>query len=437
MKNKFYIITVFMLVTLVVTIYYNNHRDIPEEPPYETEIEEALPQPELKFGLPVDSFDIGLQRIRWNENIASILNKYNIPYTTINKIPHAAKDVLDIRKIKAGNNCYTFCKKDTTASLQYFVYEHSPIDYFVFDFTDSLLITGGQKSVTTITKKDAGFIENSLWECMLDNDINPMIAIRLSEIFAWTVDFFRLKKGDYFKVIYDEEFVDSVSVGVGKIHAAMFNHMNEPLYAIPFVQDSAEHYYDLEGKSLRREFLKAPLRFSRISSGYSYRRFHPVLKYHRPHLGVDYAAATGTPVYSIGDGIITKKVYTKGGGNTLRIRHNSVYTTGYLHFSRYAKGIRVGAKVKQGQVIGYVGSTGYATGPHLDFRFWKNGHPVNPLNVEAPPVKPIKKEYSEAYDSVKYIVVNKLKNIKMPGQGQDNYKNINLQAGYGINLDNY
>ena len=426
MKKNFYISTLFMLATLIITIYYINQREIPEEISYEEEIEEALPQPELKFGLPVDSFDIGLQRISWNETIATILNKYNIPFTTINMIPSAAKDILDIRKIKAGNNYYTFCQKDSAASLQYFVYEHSPIDYFVFDFTDSLCITKGQKDVKSITKKQSGIIENSLWECMLDNDINPMIAIRLSEIFAWTVDFFRLKKGDYFKVIYDEEYVDSTAVGISKIHAAMFNHMDEPLYAIPFVQDDAESYYDLDGKSLRREFLKAPLRFSRISSGYSYRRLHPVLKYHRPHLGVDYAAARGTPVYAIGDGIITKKVYTRGGGNTLRIRHNSVYTTGYLHLSGYAKGIRAGTKVKQGQLIGYVGSTGLSTGPHLDFRFWKNGHPVNPLKVEAPPVKPIKKEYREAYDSVKYIFVNKLRDIKTPGQ--EKHEDTNLQA---------
>ncbi len=430
MKRDLVFAVLASVIALLATNYYYSHRDVKDVFTVSTDQVDTIPEPELKFGIPVDSFTIGKNCIKWNQNIASILSEYNIPYTIINKIPDAAKDIMDIRKIKAGNNYFTFCRKDTAAALQYFVYEHSPRDYFVFDFSDTLSIWKGQKEVTTEVRKDAGIIETSLWECMIDHDINPMVAIELSEIFAWTVDFFRLGKGDYFKVIYDEQFVDSTSIGVGEIHAALFNHMGETIFAVPFVQDSSLSYYDLEGNSLQREFLKAPLRFSRISSGFSYRRLHPILHVRRPHLGIDYAAAYGTPVHAIGDGVVTRVAYTRGGGRTLKIRHNSVYTTGYLHLSKYGKGIKTGVRVKQGQVIGYVGSTGMSTGPHLDFRFWKNGHPVNPLNVKAPPVKPIKEVYKIAYDSVKYIVVNKLEKIEVPGiEKKDNTGNLQAASG--------
>jgi murein DD-endopeptidase MepM/ murein hydrolase activator NlpD len=216
-------------------------------------------------------------------------------------------------------------------------------------------------------------------------------------------------------VIYDEEYVDSTSIGVKKIHTAYFQHKGEKFYAIPFVQDSSRDFYNLEGESLRRQFLKAPLRFSRISSGYSLSRMHPVLNYRRPHRGVDYAAPAGTPIHAIGDGQVIDKGYAKGAGYYIKIRHNSLYVTGYNHLSKYARGIREGVRVKQGQTIAYVGSTGYSTGPHLDFRFWKNGHPINPLKVEAPPVKPVKKENREDFAQAKDQCLEQLR-------GTDNRK---------------
>jgi murein DD-endopeptidase MepM/ murein hydrolase activator NlpD len=221
---------------------------------------------------------------------------------------------------------------------------------------------------------------------MMSKKYNPVLANELSEIYAWSIDFFGLQPADSFSVIYDELYVDSVSIGLGRIHAAYFRSSGTDFYAIPFVQDSVESYYDLEGNSLRKAFLKAPLRFSRISSRYSHSRVHPVLKIRRPHHGVDYAAPTGTPVQAIGDGKIieAKRGYNNGGGNYIKIRHNSIYTTAYLHLSGFAPGIATGTYVRQGDVIGYVGSTGLATGPHLDFRFYKNGSPVDPLKVEAP-----------------------------------------------------
>jgi murein DD-endopeptidase MepM/ murein hydrolase activator NlpD len=240
---------------------------------------------------------------------------------------------------------------------------------------------------------------------MYDKGASPMLAIELSEIYAWSIDFFGLQKGDSIRVIYDEYYVDSTSVGIGKVHGAYFRHMNNDIWAIPFIQDSIMDYYDQDGKSLRKAFLKAPLRFSRISSKFSNSRLHPVLKIRRPHHGVDYAAPVGTPVVSIGDGVIVKKQYDGGSGHMVRIKHNSVYSTAYLHLSKYGPGIQTGAYVKQGDVIGYVGSTGLSTGPHLDFRFYKNGDAVDPLKVEAPPVDPVREENLERFEEVKRDVM--------------------------------
>jgi murein DD-endopeptidase MepM/ murein hydrolase activator NlpD len=223
--------------------------------------------------------------------------------------------------------------------------------------------------------------------------------------------FFGLQVGDSFSVVCDEELVDTISLGCGKIHAAYFRHVDHDFYAVPFTQGGIESYYDLEGNSLRKAFLKAPLKFSRISSGFSHNRLHPVLKIYRPHHGVDYAAPSGTPVYAIGDGKIIKAArgYNRGAGNIIKIRHNGVYSTAYLHLKSFAKGIKTGVYVKQGDLIGYVGSTGLSTGPHLDFRFYKNGKAINPLRVEAPPVEPVLDSNRVAYDSVKAATLELLK----------------------------
>ena len=241
---------------------------------------------------------------------------------------------------------------------------------------------------------------------MKEKNANPMLAVELSEIYAWSIDFFGLQKGDSIRVIYDEYFVDSVSVGIGEIKGGYFRHMDSDFWAIPFVQDSIMDYYDEEGESLRKAFLKAPLRFSRISSRFSHSRLHPILKIRRPHRGVDYAAPTDTPIVAIGDGVVTKKSYSRGAGNMIKIKHNSVYSTAYLHLSRYGKGIQNGSYVKQGDVIGYVGSTGLSTGPHLDFRFYKNGSAIDPLKVEAPPVDPVREDNLERYTQVRDSIMN-------------------------------
>ena len=264
--------------------------------------------------------------------------------------------------------------------------------------TDSLKVTRHQKPIEIIRKLGSGVITSSLWNTINENNLSPMLAINLSEIYAWTVDFFGIEKGDNFRVIYDEAYVEGVSIGEITIQAALFNHHGQPCYAFRFKEDSTWSYFDAEGLSLRKAFLKAPLKFSRISSRFSHSRLHPVLKIRRPHHGVDYAAPMGTPVYALGDGRITHRGWDpKGGGNYIKIKHNSVYTTVYMHLSGFAKGITKGQTVSQGQLIGYVGKTGLATGPHLDFRVYKNGSPIDPLKIEAPSVDPVREENIPRY----------------------------------------
>lgn len=351
-----------------------------------------VPSPILEYGIPVDSFNIVEGQIRWGQTIGNLLSGLNIRNEIINKLALVSPDTFNSKKVKAGNRYKVFYSKDTVNTVVYLVYGHSPIDFYIFDFRDSLRIYPFQKEVRAVRKIDEAQIKSSLWETMKSSGINPVLALDLSDVFAWTVDFFGLFPGDKFRVMYDELMIDSTSIGIGTIHAAWFEHRGELNYAFRFEQDSVASYWDEKGNSLRKSFLKAPLRFSRISSRYTGSRMHPVLKIYRPHTGVDYAAPAGTPVVAIGDGVVIEKGYNHAAGNFVKIRHNSVYTTGYNHFSRFGKGVEKGVRVKQGDVIGYVGSTGYATGPHLDLRFWMNGKAIDPLKVKSPPVEPIKAE---------------------------------------------
>jgi murein DD-endopeptidase MepM/ murein hydrolase activator NlpD len=350
------------------------------------ELTEIIKPVKMLYGLPTDSFIIENNTVKRNEFLASILVKYNIPYAKIGQIALESKSIFDVRKIKVGNPYRIFLDNDSLHTPRYFAYEIDKINYVVYSLQDSLTITKGQKEVTKVSKTATGIITSSLWNAMTENNTNPILALELSDIYAWTVDFFGIEKGDYFKVMYTEDYVDSVSVGISSIKTALFHHRGESFYSFYFQEDSLTYnYFDEKGKSLRKAFLKAPLKFSRISSRFSHSRYHPVLKIRRPHHGIDYAAPKGTHVFSIGDGRITAKGYqARGGGNYIKIKHNSVYSTVYMHLNGFARGLNQGDKVKQGQLIGYVGSTGLSTGPHLDFRVFKNGKPINPLKVKAP-----------------------------------------------------
>ena len=364
------------------------------------------------FGIPVDSYNVKTEKVRRNQFISSILAAQGISWNDIEKLLSDNKETFDPRRVRSGSSYSVLTTKDTLSKTEYIIYQHDPRVSYVFSFKDTLAIYRHDAEIRRLLRYSSGTISTSLWEATLEQNLNPNLSAELSEIYAWTIDFFGLQKGDRFKVIYEEDFIGDESVGISRVHAAEFEHAGSTIYAIPYIQDSVMSFYDTTGASLRKAFLKAPLRFSRISSRFSGARMHPILKIVRPHHGVDYAAPVGTPVLAIGDGRVTSTAYEGGSGRIVRITHNSVYSTAYMHLSRFGPGISPGVYVRQGQVIGYVGSSGLSTGPHLDFRFYRNGSPIDPLKVEAPPVNPVAPESMDEFNRVAEAYIKLLATIK-------------------------
>ncbi len=363
------------------------------------------------FGILSDDYSIEHSTIRQGETMGKILNRHGVTAAQIDRLDRASKEIFPLKKIRGGNRYSTFVKQDSLGSkLDYLVYEEDNVNYVVFSFaTDSIHTYKGVKPTTTRRRVEKAVIESSMWGAMMDAELPYPLAAEIENIYQWTVDFFAIQKGDNFTVIYDELFVeDTISVGIGRVWGAKFGHGEQTYYAIPFVQNNTLQYWEEDGASLRKQMLKAPLKYSRISSGFTYSRFHPIHKVYRPHTGVDYAAPSGTPVHSVADGTVTFKGWSGGGGNTIKIKHPNNMTTGYLHLKGYAKGIYNGAKVKQGQVIGYVGSTGDSTGPHLDYRIWKGSTPINPLKIPQEPQEPISEENRAAFEAVKAKIIGEL-----------------------------
>lgn len=366
----------------------------------------------IKFGIVADGYNLESHEIKMGQTMGALLSPYGITAAMIDRLDKAAKTEYPLKNIRGGNPYTLFLKDDSLATrkLDYFVYEQNKIDYVVFGFVgDSITITKGQKPTKRVRLKKSATINSSLWGAIMDADLPYALAAELENIYQWSVDFFSIQKGDNFTVVYDELFVDdTLSVGIGRVWGARFYQGNKDHYAIPFKQNTKVEYWEEDGGSLRKMMLKAPLKYSRISSKFTRARFHPIYKVYRPHTGVDYAAPTGTPVHSVADGVVTFKGWGGGGGNTLKIKHAGGMMTGYLHLSRYAKGIATGTRVSQGQTIGYVGSTGASTGPHLDYRIWKNGTPIDPLKIPQEPTEPISEANKEAFEFIKSRIMAEL-----------------------------
>ncbi len=362
-------------------------------------IEEEVNQ-KFAYGICVDSLALNHFNIEKGDHLSSILMNLGFTGNDVEQITETISPFFPPSKLQIGNKYATITTPDSISAIQYLVFEKSKTDYLVVNLcTDSLKVHESTKPVTLQRKYVEGTINSSLWNAIVEAGSSPMLALKLSDLYAWQVDFFGIKQGDSFRLIYDEAWIDDTTfLDIASIEGAVFNHHDKKYVAVPFQQDSTREYFDEEGNSLRKQFLKAPLDFFRISSKFSNSRFHPVLKRYRAHHGVDYAAPTGTPVKTIGDGVVIAKGYQRGGGgNYMKVRHNSVYTTTYMHLNSFAKGIQKGSSVKQGQVIAYVGSTGLSTGPHLDFRVHKNNQPINPLTMEAPPSYPVKPELRDSF----------------------------------------
>lgn len=410
--KKFSCSVSLLFLALVFLIGCSSKEKFPEkEPKKKKEVVERVSKNE--YGLVTDTLKVVEDEVGRNQTLANILLPYGISYPAINKIAQLSKEVFNVRKIKRGNTYKVYFEKDTSHTVHYFVYDASPLDYVVYDLTDSIRIYKGKKEVTLNERAITGVIENSLYETLTSQNVSPLLAIKLSEVFAWQIDFFRVQRGDSFKAIFTEKYVDTSFIGVERVIAAKFTHIGSEYYAFKFKQNGELDYFDEHGQSLRKEFLKAPLKYSRISSGYSYRRYHPILHKYRAHRGIDYAAPRGTPVQAVGDGVVAYKGRKGGAGNYVKIRHNGTYSSGYMHLWKYAKGLHVGKKVKQGEVFAYVGSTGLSTGPHLDFRFWRNGALVNYLKVDFPPSHPVSKENKISYLTYKDYMKAKLDSLKL------------------------
>jgi len=364
-----------------------------------------------EYGIIINDYDFQKLKIQSGETFSDIFDRYRISPFMVDKIQRyiVNNDIFDFRNIRAGNNYAVFATKDSLSRGEIFIYEVNYVDYILFDFRDSLNISLMQKEVETKNKYCSGVVETSLWASIVDSsNLSPALLMKMSEIYAWTIDFFRLEKGDKYKIFFEEKFVEGESIGVGKVMAALYQHKGNQFYAFNFqINENYDDYFDQNGKSLRRAFLRAPLSYSyRISSKFQKRRLHPVTGKIKPHLGTDYAAPQGTPIIATANGKVIKSSYTKNNGYYVKIRHNSTYTTQYLHMLKRGR-ISDGAYVKQGDVIGYVGQTGLATGPHVCYRFWKNGKQVDPYKQKLPEAEPISKDYIDDFK----IIADSLYNI--------------------------
>lgn len=367
-----------------------------------------------QFGYTLNDYTVKRDTVKKGDSFGSILENNNLFYPQIYNIVQKAKKVFDVRRINLGKPYTILFSKDSVKTPKVLIYQPNLIDYVVVSLTDSLFAEKKSKAVKLKEFEAEGVITSSLSETMEEKKLSPLLSNELSEIYAWTIDFFRLEKGDNFKIIYSAKFVDdSIAVGLNRIHSAYFEHRGKPFYAIEFETDPKRglfEYFDENGKNLRRAFLRAPVQFSRISSRYNLKRKIAYYGRIRPHLGTDFAAPRGTPIRATASGTVTKASYTRSNGNYIKIKHNGTYSTQYLHMDK--RGVKVGQFVKQGDYIGTVGMTGNTSGPHVCYRFWKNGKQVDPLKQKLPEAKPISKELKKRYLKYMMPVKNQLDSIE-------------------------
>jgi murein DD-endopeptidase MepM/ murein hydrolase activator NlpD len=364
--------------------------------------------PNVKYGFAVDTFEhVKTAEIQEGQFFGEILSDAGVSYPNIEKIVQNADTIFDVKQFRVGKE-YMLLSKDTSQGYEHFIYQPSVYNYTIFDLKGDLTVTKVERPITTVVEASKGAIESSLWNAMTDAGLSYNITAKMEDALQWSVDFHHVQQGDEFKLIYDQDYIEGERVDAGKVHAAWYQTSGNEYYAFYFEHPEHGGYYDAKGRPMNKGFLKSPVKYSRISSGFNLRRFHPILKRTKPHFGTDYAAPYGTPILAVGDGVVTKASRTRGNGNFVKIRHDKTYETQYLHMQKFAKGISPGVHVKQGQVIGYIGSTGLATGPHVCFRFWKNGKQVNHRKLSFPPPAPLPDEFMPQFTEQRDILVEKL-----------------------------
>ncbi|PLX09340.1 MAG: metalloendopeptidase [Marinilabiliales bacterium] len=390
MKKKFiYIIAIVVIavIALVLIVVINK-----KEPVVKEKVVEVVEEIPMKYNIPLEGWTIYTDTVRKGDFLGTIMNRYGITAQQVDQISKMSSDTFNVTLINLGRPFTVFSDTiiDSIPQAKIFVYENSSVRYTKYDFTnpDTILIEKLEKQIDTVELEAAGVIEFSLLQTMLDNDYSWELALAMSQTFAWTVDFYALQPGDWFKVMYTELYVEDKRIGIGDIQAGVFYQGGKELWAVPFTEDSVQSFFDTVGNSMRKTFLLAPLEYTNISSRYSHARMHPIFHKVTEHLAVDFSAPMVTPVYAASDGTIVTRTYGEGAGYYVAIRHNSVYTTVYMHFSRFGQ-YNVGDRVNQGDIIGYVGSTGWSTGPHLHYEVHENGQKIDPLAFEPPPADPV------------------------------------------------
>lgn len=374
--------------------------------------------PQIKFNMVINDLCEEEGIVKKDQQFIDLLNGKPIADKIIKQLNFVSKDIFNFRSIKAGDH-YTCFSHSLTDSAFALVLERDPVHYTIFHFSDSLWIEKCENPVSTKEKVAHGVIETSLYETIEDLGINHELTNRFVDIYGWKVDFSRLNHGDEFKILFEERSVNGIPFGIGKISGIYFKSNGRGGWAIHFEQDEKSEFYDEQGNSLRKAFLKYPIEFTRISSRYSKNRFHPILKTNRPHFGTDLSAAVGTPIRSVGDGVVLESGYKSGNGNYVKIRHNQTYSTAYLHMSKIQNGIHPGIRVERGEIIGYVGMTGLATGPHLCYRFWKNNEQVDALAVELPSAEPLREDLHTKFIHVRDSIIGKIEPTALAGLPKD------------------
>lgn len=350
-------------------------------------VAEAPPPVETRYGIGLEGLEVCEGKIEEGATLAGILGGRGVCAQQIAALVEASRGVFDLRQLRAGQPYSLFL--DDERQPRHFVYEASATEYVVFDLVEPVSVTAASKPVETRIRTAAATVSSSLWEALLNQGVDPNLIVSLDEVLGQSVDLFHLQPEDHIALVFDELFVEGEKIGCGRIRAARMVHEGAVYNAFYYDDGRGGGYYDEAGRSVQHRFLRAPLKYNRISSGFSRRRLHPILNTYRPHLAIDYAAPAGTPVMAVGEGTVVRAGYDKQAGRFIRLRHGSRYESRYIHLSRFAKGIRTGRRVQRGDVIGYVGQTGLATGPHLDFAFYRDGTPVNYRTMDFPRQDPI------------------------------------------------
>ena len=417
-KKESLVVNSIIFLWLVVSCVYIYNSFISSDEPELAQQMSMIPIPEKVFGFEKDQYVFESHTLDPDESLGELLIYQGIEWDSILKLDEVSKDIYSIRRFRA-HKPFTLVREDSCSSPTCLVYEPNKLTYVKYDLKEKVDVNIVRKKYDVCEEEASGIITSSLWMSMKEAGIEYDLIDKMEDAMASGVDFYHTQKGDQFKLIYERKYIDGVPVDNGEILAAAYKDRDGEKFAVYFENENYEGFYDLEGQPTKRTFLRAPLKHARISSSYNLRRFHPIKKRRIPHLGTDYAAPRGTPIYAVADGVIEVAGYTKNNGKYIKIKHDDVYQTQYLHMHKFAPGIKRGVRVKQGDVIGQVGSTGLATGPHVCFRFWKHGRQVNHLRENFPPKDPLPAEEMPEFYSQRDELLKRLEAIPYPIESEE------------------